>query len=55
MRKHGISDYVQLVQKSNENIEWYWNAVNEDLNLQWFKKYDQLLTHLMGFRGLSGL
>ena len=41
MRKHGISDYVQLVQKSNENIEWYWNAVNEDLNLEWFKKYDQ--------------
>ncbi|MFL6405778.1 MAG: acyl-CoA synthetase [Nitrososphaeraceae archaeon] len=41
MRKHGIADYIQLVQKSNENIEWYWNAVNEDLNLEWFKKYDQ--------------
>ncbi|MFL6431774.1 MAG: acyl-CoA synthetase [Nitrososphaeraceae archaeon] len=42
MRKHGIADYIQLVQKSNENIEWYWNAVNEDLNLEWFKKYDQI-------------
>ncbi|MFL6323760.1 MAG: acyl-CoA synthetase [Nitrososphaeraceae archaeon] len=41
MRKHGVADYSQLVQKSNENIEWYWNAVNEDLNLEWFKKYDQ--------------
>jgi acetyl-CoA synthetase len=41
MRKHGVADYIQLVQKSNENIEWYWNAVNEDLNLEWFKKYDQ--------------
>ncbi|MFL6384031.1 MAG: acyl-CoA synthetase [Nitrososphaeraceae archaeon] len=41
MRKHGIADYIQLVRKSNENIEWYWNAVNEDLNLEWFKKYDQ--------------
>jgi acetyl-CoA synthetase len=41
MRKHSIADYIQLVQKSNENIEWYWNAVNEDLNLEWFKKYDQ--------------
>jgi acetyl-CoA synthetase len=43
MRKYGIADYIQLVQKSNENIEWYWNAVNEDLNLEWFKKYDQTL------------
>ncbi|MFL6454942.1 MAG: acyl-CoA synthetase, partial [Nitrososphaeraceae archaeon] len=42
MRKHGIEDYIQLVQKSNEDIEWYWNAVNEDLNLEWFKKYDQI-------------
>ncbi|MFL6371262.1 MAG: acyl-CoA synthetase [Nitrososphaeraceae archaeon] len=42
MRKHSIADYIQLVQKSNENIEWYWNAVNEDLNLEWFKKYDQI-------------
>ena len=41
MSKHGIEDYIQLVQKSNEDIEWYWNAVNEDLNLEWFKKYDQ--------------
>ncbi len=41
MRKHGIENYIQLVQKSNEDIEWYWNAVNEDLNLEWFRKYDQ--------------
>ena len=41
MRKHGIEDYISLVQKSNENIEWYWNAVNEDLKLEWFEKYDQ--------------
>jgi acetyl-CoA synthetase len=43
MKKYGIADYIQLVQKSNENIEWYWNAVNEDLNIEWFKKYDQTL------------
>src|SRR5919202_1754842 len=28
MRKHGIENYIQLVQKSNEDIEW-------------FRKYDQ--------------
>ena len=42
MRKYEIADYSQLIQKSSENIEWYWNAVNEYLNLEWFQKYDQL-------------
>jgi acetyl-CoA synthetase len=42
MIKHGITDYSRLLQKSTENIEWYWNAVNDDLNLEWYKKYDQL-------------
>ena len=40
MKKHGIADYHHLIQKSNENIEWYWNAVNDDLNLNWFQKYE---------------
>src|SRR5919201_4145220 len=42
MRKYEIADYSQLIQKSSENIEWYWNVVNEYLNLEWFQKYDQL-------------
>jgi acetyl-CoA synthetase len=42
MAKHGIRDYRQLVQKANSNIEWYWDAVNDDLDLEWFKKYDKV-------------
>jgi acetyl-CoA synthetase len=48
MIKHGITDYSHLLQKSTENIEWYWNAVNEDLNLEWYKKYDQLFDSVDG-------
>ncbi len=42
MKKHGVSDFRQLVQKANSDIEWYWDAVNEDLGLEWFRKYDSV-------------
>jgi acetyl-CoA synthetase len=43
MKKHSISGgWRQLVQKANGDIEWYWNAVNEDLGLEWFKRYDKV-------------
>lgn len=40
MKKHGISDWRQLVERANRDIGWYWDAVNEDLGLEWFRKYD---------------
>ena len=41
MNKQGISNWHQLVDRANSNIEWYWNAVNEDLGIDWFQKYDK--------------
>jgi acetyl-CoA synthetase len=41
MKKHGISSWRQLVYRANSGIEWYWNAVNEDLGIEWFRKYDR--------------
>lgn len=40
MAKHGVSDWRQLVERANSNIGWYWDAVNEDLGIEWFRKYD---------------
>ena len=48
MIKHEITDYSHLLQKSTQNIEWYWNAVNEDLDLEWYKEYDQLFDSSSG-------
>lgn len=42
MKKHGIASYSELVRKANEDIAWYWDAVNDDLDLQWFRKYEQV-------------
>jgi acetyl-CoA synthetase len=41
MDRHGISGWRQLVDKANGDIGWYWDAVNDDLNLEWFQKYDR--------------
>jgi acetyl-CoA synthetase len=41
MKKHGISGWRQLVERANGDIEWYWDAVSEDLGIEWFRKYDR--------------
>ncbi|HXV45969.1 MAG TPA: AMP-binding protein [Nitrososphaera sp.] len=41
MKKHGISDWRGLVDKANGDIGWYWDAVNDDLGIEWFQKYDK--------------
>lgn len=42
MKVHGISDWRELVNKANGDIEWYWDAVNTDLAIEWFTKYDKV-------------
>jgi acetyl-CoA synthetase len=42
MKVHGISDWRELVNKANGNIEWYWDAVNTDLAIEWFTKYGRV-------------
>jgi acetyl-CoA synthetase len=42
MKKHGISGYKELVKRANGDIAWYWDAVNSDLELEWFQKYDKV-------------
>jgi acetyl-CoA synthetase len=43
MRSHGISDYHELVRRSQEDIEWFWDAVVRDLGIDFFEPYDEVL------------
>ena len=43
MRKHGIEDFHALVKRSQDDIEWYWNAAIEDLGIDFSTPYTQLL------------
>ena len=43
MRAHGIATYDELVRRSQEDIEWYWDAVVEDLGIEFYDPYERVL------------
>ena len=43
MRRHGIEDFHALVRRSQEDIEWFWDAVVEDLGIDFFTPYTDVL------------
>ncbi len=43
MRKHRIATVEELVKRSTEQIEWFWEAAAKDLNVEWFKPYEKVL------------
>jgi acetyl-CoA synthetase len=43
MRAHGIDDFFDLVRRSQEDIEWFWDAAIKDLGLVFSKPYEQVL------------
>ena len=49
MNKHQLATYQELLKRFVENIEWYWNAVIEDLSLEWFHGYNQVYDSSEGF------
>ncbi len=48
MRKHGIDDYHELVRRSQEDPEWFWEAAIEDLGLHFFEPYEEILDDSRG-------
>jgi len=43
MKKHNISSLEDLSKKSNEDLEWYWKSVDEDIGIIWDKHYTKVL------------
>lgn len=43
MDKHGIKDYKDLIKRSTEDIEWFWDVAIKELNVEWFEKYKKVL------------
>lgn len=43
MRAHGIDDFWELVRRSQDDIEWFWDAVVADLGISFFKPYEKVL------------
>ncbi len=43
MRKHGMGDYGEFLQRSFYDYEWFWSSFFEEVNFVWFEKYHRVL------------
>jgi len=39
MNKHNISSLEELSQKAKDNLEWYWESVDDDIGIVWDAPY----------------
>jgi acetyl-CoA synthetase len=43
MRRHGIDDYWELVQRAQDEPEWFWPAAIEDLGIEFSQPWEQVV------------
>ena len=43
MRRHGIETYPELIKRSQDDIAWFWDAVVEDLGIEFFTGYNSVV------------
>jgi acetyl-CoA synthetase len=43
MREHGIPDWRTLIARSQDDIEWFWDAAVEHLGIEFFQPYERVL------------
>jgi acetyl-CoA synthetase len=48
MRRHGLADYEALLKRSVEEPDWFWPAVVEDLDLDFFEPWRQVVDRSRG-------
>ena len=48
MEKHGISSLEDLSKNANNNLEWFWQAVEKEVEIVWDKQYDKILDLSLG-------
>jgi len=49
MQKHDIKDYDELIKRSTEDTEWFWDAALKDLGVEWYEPYTKVLDDSDGF------
>ena len=48
MRAHGIGSYEELVKRSQDDVEWFWEAVVRDLQIEFYEPFRQVLDQSEG-------
>lgn len=48
MQKHNIKDYRELIERSTQEIEWFWDAIVKELQIEFFQPYHTVLDTSQG-------
>src|SRR6266540_5542511 len=48
MRANGIGSYDELVKRSQDDVEWFWDAVVEDLGIEFYEPYRRVMDDSRG-------
>ncbi len=48
MKKHKLSSFDELSQKSANDLEWFWKSVDEDIGIVWDSPYEKVLDNSKG-------
>jgi acetyl-CoA synthetase len=48
MRTHGISDFWELVRRSQDDVEWFWDAAIKDVGIDFSVPYERILDDTTG-------
>jgi len=43
MDRHGVATFDELIQRSTEDIAWFWEAVLEQLGIQFYEPYEKVV------------
>ena len=43
MDRYGIASVAELMRRSTQDLEWFWNAVIEDLNIEFYEPYAKVV------------
>ena len=48
IEENKLKDYNHLIKKSTEDINWFWEACEQKLQIDWFKDYNKVLDSSKG-------
>jgi acetyl-CoA synthetase len=43
INRHGLKDYGDLISRSTQDLRWFWNAVLDDLGIEFYRPYEEVL------------
>jgi len=49
MKAHGIAGYEDLIKRSTDDVEWFWDAALKDLGVEWYEPYKEVMDDSEGF------